>query len=121
MGSVSPSTTRRPSRGDASTCPSLSPENDVEVFDAARRPVDFPATASYITDNKLTGTPKGPFGERATYSVDSIGDLFVCRRGQNVVDEFDSSGIFLRAFPAPGGEIPAGRPGPDQRQRPDPA
>ena len=28
-----------------------------------QRPVDFPATASYINDNKLTGTPSGPFGE----------------------------------------------------------
>ena len=35
------------------------PENDVEALDADQRPVDFPATAGYIKDNKLTGTPSG--------------------------------------------------------------
>ena len=36
-----------------------SPENDVEVLDREQRAVDFPAAASYITNNKLTGTPTG--------------------------------------------------------------
>ena len=34
-----------------------SPENDVEMFDREQRPVDFPAAASYISNNRLTGTP----------------------------------------------------------------
>ena len=84
-----------------------SPQNDVEVFDAAQRPVDFPATASYIIDNKLTGTPSGPFGSVLNTAVDSSGDLFVFDTGKNVVDEFDSSGTFLRTFP---GGIPATDP-----------
>jgi hypothetical protein len=85
-----------------------SPQNDVEVVDAGKRPVDFPATASYITDNKLTGTPSGPFGSILNTAVDPNGDLFVFDIGQNVVDEFASTGIFLRTFPS--GGIPATDP-----------
>ena len=84
-----------------------SPQNYVEVFDAAQRPVDFPATTSYITDNKLTGTPSGPFGSVENTAVDSNGDLFVFDTGNNVVDEFSSSGTFLRTFP---GGVPATDP-----------
>ena len=59
-----------------------SPENDVEVFDAEQRPVDFPATASYITENKLTGTPSGPFGEVGYVTVDSHGNIYVTDCGK---------------------------------------
>ena len=38
------------------------PENNIEAFDSGERPVDFPATASYIEGNTLLGTPSGPFG-----------------------------------------------------------
>jgi len=76
-----------------------SPENDVEVFDAQQRPVDFPATASYVSNNKLTGTPAGPFGEVENVTVAFNGDLFVADAGKGVVDEFDSTGTFLRTFP----------------------
>ncbi len=84
-----------------------SPQNDVEVFDAAQRPVEFPATASYISDNELTGTPSGPFASVQNTAVDSNGDLFVFDTGNNVVDEFASSGTFLRTFP---GGVPATDP-----------
>ena len=84
------------------------PQNDVEVFDAAQRPVDFPATASYIAENRLTGTPSGPFGAVQQTAVDSDGNLFVFDAGNNVVDEFASTGIFLRTFPS--GGIPATDP-----------
>ena len=84
-------------------------EDYIEVVDAAKHPVDFPATASYISGNRLTGTPSGPFGEVQFVSVDANGNLYVTDVGNSVVDEFDSSGTFLRSFPAPGAS--GGNPG----------
>jgi hypothetical protein len=78
-----------------------SPENDIEVFDDEQRPVAFPATAPYITKYKLTGTPSGNFGEVGYVAVDSLGNIYVTDWGKQVVDEFDSSGTFLRSFPSP--------------------
>jgi hypothetical protein len=78
-----------------------SPENDVEALDREQRAVDFPAAASYITNNRLTGTPSGRFGEVGYVSVDSAGNLYVTDWVKKVVDEFDSTGTFIRSFPAP--------------------
>ena len=75
------------------------PEDDIEVFDAQQRPVDFPATASYLSKNILTGTPSGPFGSVENVTVSSNGDFFVTDGGKDVIDEFDSTGTFLRTFP----------------------
>jgi len=86
-----------------------SPEDDVEMVDSDQRPVDFPATASYITNNKLTGTPKGPFGAVSNVSVDSDGNVYVTDTEEGVVDEFESSGLFLRSFKTP--NVRAGYPG----------
>jgi hypothetical protein len=77
------------------------PENDVEVLDAGRLPVELPATAGYIHENKLTGTPSGKFGEVANITVDNEGNVYVTDPSKNVVDEFASTGLFLRAFPSP--------------------
>jgi hypothetical protein len=79
-----------------------SPEDDVEAFDAAEHPVDFPATASYISNNKLTGTPSGSFGEVGHVAVDSNGNIFVTDVEKQIVDEFDSSGTFTRSLPCEG-------------------
>jgi hypothetical protein len=78
------------------------PENTVEAFDAEQRTVDFPATADYIVDNKLTGTPSGAFGEVQSITVDADGNIFVLDTGHEVVDEFDSTGTFVRTFPGHG-------------------
>ena len=78
------------------------PEDDIEMFDPQQRPIDFPATAKYIHDNKLTGTPSGPFGQVGEIEVDSNGNLYVVDGGKGVVDEFDSSGTFVRSFPTAG-------------------
>ena len=94
------------------------PENDVEALDAGQRPVDFPATASYINGNRLTGTPERPVRRsRSGIAVDDEGNIYVTDAGKKVVDEFDSTGIFLRAFPAPARRVenPARR-----RRRVDP-
>jgi hypothetical protein len=82
------------------------PEDDIEVFDRNYLPVDFPATASYIEANKLTGTPSGNFGSVGNIATDSAGDFYVSDNGKGVVDEFDASGTFLRTF-ATGGSIAA--------------
>jgi hypothetical protein len=79
-----------------------SPEDAVEVFDAEQRPVDFPATTSYTKDNRLTGTPQGPFGQVEAVAVDSRnGNLFVTDAEKAVVDEYNSTGTFIRTFPDP--------------------
>ena len=74
------------------------PFNDIEVYDAKRRPVDLPATASYIDANRLTGTPSGSFGSVGGVTVGLEGNLYVVDLGRNVIDEFDSTGTFIRSF-----------------------
>ena len=78
-----------------------SPENAVEAFDSERRPVQFPATTPYINGNAITGTPAGPFGEVEHLTVDELGNIYATDTQKNVVDEFTSTGEFLRSFPAP--------------------
>ena len=79
-----------------------SPEDDIEAFDAEQRPVDFPAAATYINGNKLIGTPSGPFSQVGEVTVDSNGNIYVADVGQGVIDEFDSTGTFVRKFSASG-------------------
>jgi hypothetical protein len=81
------------------------PENDVEAVDAERRPVQFPATASYIEGSKLTGTPDGPFEEVEHITVDTAGNIYVTDTEAKTVSEFASTGEFLRSFPAPTAEF----------------
>jgi sugar lactone lactonase YvrE len=78
------------------------PEDDVEAVDDQQRPVDFPATASYIKDNRITGTPEGPFGETHFVSVDEEGNIYVTDTKKNQVDVFSSTGEFVRSLEAPG-------------------
>ena len=76
-----------------------SPEDNVEAYDAAERPVDFPARASYVEDNKITGTPHGPFGTVEQIEVSNEGNIFVYDAGKNVIDEFDWTGTFVQSYP----------------------
>jgi hypothetical protein len=80
----------------------VSPENVVAVYDTHRRPIDFPATATYIKGNRLTGTPSGPFGKVGYLAVDTDGNIYVVDQGNQVVYEFDSSGTFMRTFDGSG-------------------
>jgi hypothetical protein len=77
------------------------PENDVEVLDADQRPVQLPATASYIEGNRITGTPSGTFGKVGRIAVDNDGNIFVADVDAQIVNEFDSTGTFVRTFPDP--------------------
>lgn len=78
-----------------------SPENAVEAYDAERRPVQLPATAPYINGNAITGTPAGPFGQVEHLTVDELGNIYATDTQKDVIDEFSSTGEFLRSFPAP--------------------
>ncbi len=88
-------------REGGSTSPSPGPRTTSRLLDAAQRPVQFPATASYIVDNKLTGTPAGPFGEVQTITVDDAGKIYVTDAGEKVIDVFNSTGEFDFSIPAP--------------------
>lgn len=77
------------------------PENSIQAFDDQQRPVEFPATAPYIQDHRITGTPGGPFGEVQFIAVDHLGRIYVTDTVKDVVDVFESTGEFVRALPAP--------------------
>ena len=77
------------------------PENDVEAFDDAQRPVDFPGTAGYINENRITGTPEGPFGEAHFVSTDDQGNIYVTDTTKNLVDVFRSTGSSCAASRLP--------------------
>ena len=70
----------------------------VVSLDSQLHPRPFPATAPYVDGNTLTGTPAGPFENISDVNVDAQGNLYVVDRGNRRVDEFDSTGTFLRAF-----------------------
>ena len=80
-----------------------SPEDDVEVLDAAQRPVDFPPPPATSTATYSPARPAAPFGDVQNITVDSNGNIYVTDAGNGVVDEFDSTGTFLRTFPNTGG------------------
>ena len=79
----------------------------VVAFDAGHNPVNFSASASYISGDEITGTPSGNFGRAWNLAVDAEGNIYVVDEHKNVVDEFESSGRFIRAFTGAGG---AGEP-----------
>jgi hypothetical protein len=93
---------------------SASPANLVLKSDAAGNPLVFSGSASYISGNQITGTPSGPFSAAngrieevgLNVAVDESGNVYVVDPGNSVVDEYEPSGVFVRAFTgagAPGG------------------
>ena len=86
----------------------------VAAFDPNHNEVPFGASESYISGNRIMGTPEGgPFtynfandGGPRSLVVDASGDIFVADSGTNEVYEFESSGEFVHAFT--GAEIPGG-------------
>ncbi len=87
----------------------------VEKRDGYGNPVDFIGTASYISGNTITGTPKGAFGnasgnfypDGSGITVDSEGNIWVINRERREIDEFDSTGVFIRRINAETTTIPA--------------
>ena len=83
------------------------PSNEVDSYDARINQRPFPATEPYILEGaRLNGTPTGRFADVTNVAVDSEGNLYVVDRVHERVDEFDSTGIFLRAFTGAG--VPGG-------------
>jgi hypothetical protein len=73
------------------------PENNIEAYDIDRRRIDFPSNESYVEDNRIIGTPNGPFGEVRDIAIDEdSGDIYVLDWANGVVDVFASTGVFLR-------------------------
>ena len=61
----------------------------------------------YIQGNQITGTPSGPLGSLSgAIATDVQGDIYVYDASNNVIDEFDSTGTFVREFT--GTELPGG-------------
>ncbi len=84
----------------------------VNSVDSSGNPVEFTASASYISGNQLTGTPSAHFGAPVGVAVATSGDILVVdakqgqfgEQGRNVIDEFEPSGVFIREITGPPGE-----------------
>ncbi len=76
----------------------------IERLNASGEPLSFTGSAEYIKGNEIVGSPKGGFEDGLkNMTVDSNGNIYaVVRRFTTEtveeVDEFDPSGIFVRAF-----------------------
>jgi len=73
--------------------------NTVDRIDGSGAASNFSAVQSYITANQLTGTPAHAFGGLTNITTDATGHVYVVDGGNNEVDEFDSTGTFVEAFP----------------------
>ncbi|HTC60922.1 MAG TPA: NHL repeat-containing protein [Solirubrobacteraceae bacterium] len=75
------------------------------LFSPSGTPVNFIHSASYINGNEITGTPGGKFGYQAPWAVatDEHGDIYVTNPSSDALDEFDSTGAFVREIAGGGG------------------
>jgi hypothetical protein len=83
-------------------------ENAIEKLSPSLVPVGFAGCgeecSKYVSGNRLTGTPSERFATLDRIAVDPHGDIFVVvnnggsQRTPSVVDEFEPSGRFVRAF-----------------------
>ena len=81
-------------------------EGEVLSFTPNHIPVEFSASASYISGNTITGTPSGHFGTISNISVGNEGNIYVVEERNLVVDEFAPSGEFITDFSGTG--VPGG-------------
>ncbi len=93
--------TRRPVEGGE-------PLKIVELLGKSGEAIDFPryeepSPPSYISANKLTGTPAAPFSAPDAVAVGPHGEIYVADSSK--VDEFESSGVFVRENS--GAEVPS--------------
>ena len=83
--------------------------NSLKLLNENGGKIDFTASASYISGNTLTGTPSGSFAGAGAIAIGPHGEIFVA--DVRKVDEFESSGEFLREISgseAPGPEFSPG-------------
>jgi hypothetical protein len=81
-------------------------DDHVRAFNGSGEPEDFEAVKSYISGNTITGTPSGPFGDSRRIAVGPHGEIYVSDRQNERIDEFRSSGEFIREVT--GAEVPGG-------------
>ena len=80
-------------------------EGAVHLISPSGTPVNFIHSASYINGNEITGTPGGKFGFESPWAVatDGHGDIYVTNPSSGALDEFDSTGAFVREIAGGGG------------------
>jgi hypothetical protein len=80
-----------------------SPVLGIHRIDGVGHPVNFASSAPYISGAQITGTPDGPFSHLGQVSVDPMGNIYALDAGiSNVIDEFDSTGLFVGRISAAG-------------------
>lgn len=79
--------------------------NAVIRIDAGGAAANFSASVSYISANQITGTPAHAFTGVVDVAVDASGNVYAVDQGNAEVDEFDSTGTFVRAFTGTFGSI----------------
>jgi DNA-binding beta-propeller fold protein YncE len=75
----------------------------IDKLDPSGNPVSFSGSASYVSGSQITGTPSGSFSNlQGGITVDSSGNIYAVDQGNDVVDEFDQTGTFVRQFTGAG-------------------
>jgi hypothetical protein len=95
----------------------VGPEEDLYVADSSQKAVDVFEPSGKLK-KQITEVPvgsgathTGPFSGAWNVTVDAKGDLYVVERFANVVDEFNSAGVFLRQLTGvPAGGAPVSGP-----------
>ena len=75
-----------------------SSQNGIIRLDGSGAAASFSASASYISANQLTGTPAHAFGDVHGVAVNGSGNVYALDVTNSEVNEFDSTGTFVRAF-----------------------
>jgi len=95
-----------PAKGRVYIARSCSGPQHIQAFKPNHEPDDFSGSASYISENHITGTPNGEIGTIINVATDEEGNFYIVDQSNKVVDEFNSAGVFLRAFEGTGAPEP---------------
>ena len=91
-----------PSQGDVYVARSCGGPQHIQRLTGKDEAANFSGSAEYIEGNHIIGTPGGEIGSISNIATDPEGNLYVVENSKQVVDEFNSSGIFVRAFTGAG-------------------
>jgi sugar lactone lactonase YvrE len=84
----------------------------IEAFDGYGSPVNFSGSASYIANNKISGTPFGSLSSggnnpgMAGITVDSEGNIWVINQENREIDEFANTGVFIQRITEKSSGVP---------------
>ena len=93
-------------KGTVYVARSCSGAQHIQALKGADEAANFSGTASYISENHITGTPTGEIGNISNIATDAEGNIYVVDQSNSVVDEFNSAGIFVQAFNGEGATHP---------------